>query len=73
MRVDEAFKQRVYELCKLNKISFSTLCKNCKVNRNRVFEQGKGLNIKILKPFCQELNISIKLFFKSDVFNNLEF
>lgn len=73
MKVDEAFKQRIYELCKLNKISFSALCKNCKVNRNRVFKEGRGLNTKTLKNLCEELKITTKQFFNSSYFDNLEF
>ena len=73
MKIKDAFKQRLYELCKVNKISFTTLCKNCVVNRNKVLKEGRGLNIKILKPLCEGLSITPKIFFKSDIFNNLEF
>jgi len=73
MKVDEAFKQRVYELCKLNKISFTTLCKTCKLNQSRVFNKGRGLNTKTLKSLCEVLKITTKQFFYSSYFNNLEF
>lgn len=73
MKVHEAFKQRLYELCKLSNISFSTLCKNCKINKNKVFKIGWGINNKILKSLCDGLKITTKQFFNSNYFNNLEF
>lgn len=73
MKVNQAFKQRIFELCKLNNISFSMLCKNCKINKNRLFIKNRGLNIKILKKICAELKITTKQFFDGSYFENLEF
>lgn len=52
MKVNEAFKLRVYELCKVQGISFTKLCKNIKLKRNRVFVENRGLNIVVLKKIC---------------------
>ena len=73
MKVHEAFKLRLFEICKSQKISFTKLCKNCKINRNKVFVEGRGVNIGILKKVCEGLKITTKKFFNSSYFNNLEF
>lgn len=73
MKIHDAFKLRLYELCKCKKIKFKTLCKNCKIKSNKVFKEGFGINIFMLKILCNGLKITTKYFFNSSYFNNMEF
>ena len=73
MKIHEAFKVRLYELCKLQGISFTELCKDMGVNRNLVFVEGRGININTLAKLCEGLKITTKKFFNSSYFKDIDF
>ena len=73
MKIHEAFKVRLYELCKLQGISFTELCKDMGVNRNLVFVEGRGININTLVKLCEGLKITTKKFFNSSYFKDINF
>ena len=76
MRVNEAVKQRIFELCKehhitLNKLS--TICgiTQCTLN-NIVSGRNATTTISTIQKICDGLEITIVDFFSSPLFDNLE-
>ena len=76
MRVNEAVKQRIFELCKehhitLNKLS--TICgiTQCTLN-NIVSGRIATTTISTIQKICDGLEITIVDFFSSPLFDNLE-
>ena len=76
MRVNEAVKQRIFELCKENHITLnklSTICgiTQCTLN-NIVSGRNATTTISTIQKICDGLEITIVDFFSSPLFDNLE-
>lgn len=76
MKLYEAVGKRILEYCKDRKITPNKLCTMSGVIQstvNSIFS-GRSKNPKLatIKDLCEGLNISIKEFFDSPIFDNIE-
>ncbi len=76
MKIGEATKLRILELCKdrnitINKLATISGIKQSTIN-NITSSRNKGANIRTIKMICDGLNITIQDFFNNNIFNNLE-
>lgn len=76
MNIGEATKLRIFELCKENKITINKLATISGITQstlsNIVGGRNNSATISTIKKICDGLNISIRDFFKSNLFDNLE-
>ena len=76
MNIGEAVKLRILELCKNNNMTVNKLATICGITQstlsNIVGGRNNSTTISTIKKICDGLNISIKEFFSSEIFNNLE-
>lgn len=76
MNIGEATKNRILELCDQNDISINKLSIISGVTQstlnNIVSGRNNSTTISTIKKLCDGLNISIKEFFNSEIFDNLE-
>lgn len=76
MSIGEATKLRIIELCKENKITVNKLATISGVTQstlsNIVGGRNNSATVSTVKKLCDGLNISIRDFFESDLFDDLE-
>ncbi len=76
MNIGEATKLRILELCKENRITINKLATISGITQstlsNIVGGRNNSATISTIKKICDGLNISIRDFFKSNLFDNLE-
>ena len=76
MNIKEAVEKRIIELCNQHNIAINTLANISGVSPSTVYsmlnEKSKNPGIVSIKKICDGLEIGIKEFFNSDVFDNLE-
>lgn len=76
MRIGEAVRQRILQLCGEKKITVNRLCTISGVTQSTVANITGGRNqsttISTIKKICDGLEISVQEFFASDLFVNLE-
>ena len=76
MSIGEATKLRIIELCNENNISFNKLSIDSGVTQSTVNNIISGRNhsatLTTIKKLCDGLGITIKEFFDSSIFDNLE-
>lgn len=76
MNIGEATKLRILELCKENKITINKLATISGITQstlsNIVGGRNNSATISTIKKICDGLNISIRDFFKSNLFDDLE-
>ncbi|WP_353939356.1 helix-turn-helix transcriptional regulator [uncultured Coprobacter sp.] len=76
MRVGEAVKERILELCEERHITINKLGTISGVTQSTLNNITSGRNlsttISTIKKICDGLNITVKEFFNSSVFDNLE-
>lgn len=76
MNIGEATKQRIVELCKQKSITVNRLSTICGITQstlnNIVSGRNKSATVSTVKKICDGLEISIKEFFNSELFDNLE-
>ena len=76
MRIGEAVRLRILELCKEREITVNRLSMICGVTQSTLANITGGRNqsttIATLKKICDGLEISIREFFESPLFQNLE-
>lgn len=76
MRIGEAVRLRILELCKEREITVNRLSMICGVTQSTLANITGGRNqsttISTLKKICDGLEISIGEFFESPLFQNLE-
>lgn len=76
LNIGEAVKLRILELCKNNNMTVNKLATICGITQstlsNIVGGRNNSTTISTIKKICDGLNISIKEFFSSEIFNNLE-
>lgn len=76
MNIGEATKLRILELCKENRITVNKLATISGITQstlsNIVGGRNNSTTISTIKKICDGLNISIRVFFQSHLFENLE-
>ena len=76
MRVNEAVKLRILELCRKNDITLNKLSTICGITQSTLNNIISGRNatttISTIQKICDGLEITIIEFFSSPLFNNLE-
>ena len=76
MCIGEAVRKRILELCKENKITVNKLSTLSGISQSTLNNITGGRNnsttVSTVKKICDGLGISIKEFFESDYFENLE-
>ena len=76
VNIGEATKLRILELCKENKITVNKLATISGITQstlsNIVGGRNNSATVSTIKKLCDGLNISIREFFASHLFDNLE-
>ncbi len=76
MRVGEAVKERILELCRENNITINKLATNSGITQstlnNIISGRNNSTTISTVKKICDGLNITLEDFFNSDLFRHLE-
>jgi len=76
MNIGEAARLRIIELCKENKITVNKLATVSGITQstlsNIIGGRNNSTTISTIKKLCDGLNISIRDFFQSELFDNLE-
>ena len=76
MLIKEAVEKRIFELCDERKIAVNALANISGVSPSTVYsilnEKSQNPGIVSLKKICDGLDISIREFFDSDLFDELE-
>ena len=76
MKIGEAVKIRIIELCNEQSITVNNLSIVCGITQSTINNITSGRNdsttIATIKKICDGLEISIRDFFDSNVFNDLE-
>ena len=76
MRVNEAVKMRILELCKQHNITLNKLSTICVITQSTLNNIVSGRNstttVSTVQKICDGLEISILDFFTSSLFENLE-
>ena len=76
MRVNEAVKLRILELCRENNITLNKLSTICGITQstlnNIISRQNATTTVSTIKKICDGLEITILDFFSSPLFDNLE-
>ncbi len=76
MTIGEAVRLRIIELCDKNKISVNKLATICGITQstlnNIVSGRNNSTTVSTIKKICDGLDISVREFFGSALFDNLE-
>ncbi len=76
MNTKEAVAKRILELCEERHIAINALASSAGVSPSTVYsmlnEKSQNPGVVSLKKLCDGLDISIREFFDSDLFDNLE-
>lgn len=76
MRVNEAVKMRILELCKQHNITLNKLATICGITQstlnNIVSRPNATTTVSTVQKICDGLEITILDFFSSPIFENLE-
>ena len=76
MRVNEAVKLRIIDLCQENQITLNKLSTICGITQstlnNIISRRNATTTVSTIQKICDGLNITILQFFSSPLFDNLE-
>ena len=76
MDIGEAVKMRILQLCDKEDITVNKLCAMSGITQstvnNIVNGRNKSTTVSTIKKLCDGLNITVKDFFNSELFCNLE-
>ena len=76
MRVSEAVRLRILDLCQQNGITLNKLCTICGITQSTLNNIISGRNstttVSTVQKICDGLEITIKDFFSSPFFDDLE-
>ena len=76
MRVNEAVKLRILDLCQQNNITLNKLSTICGITQstlnNIISRNNATTTVSTIKKICDGLEITILEFFSSPLFDNLE-
>lgn len=76
MNIKQALEKRIFELCNERNIAINTLANMSGVSPSTVYsmlnDKSKNPGVVSIKKLCDGLEISIREFFDSDLFDTLE-
>ena len=76
MQIGNAVKLRIIELCDERNITINKLSTMCGINQstlnNIISGRNKSMTVSTVKKICDGLNITIRDFFESEIFDDLE-
>ena len=76
MNAKEAVGARIIELCKQNDIAVNSLANIAGIPPSTIYsmlnEKSKNPGVVTLQKICDGLEISLRKFFDSDIFDNIE-
>lgn len=76
MRIGEAIRKRILELCDERGITLNKLATICGITQstlnNIINGRNNSVTIATIKKICDGLNISVIEFFSSDAFDSME-
>ena len=76
MNIGDATRMRIKELCKEKKITLNKLSTICGITQSTLNNVVSGRNnsttVSTVKKICDGLEISIREFFSSEIFDSLE-
>ena len=76
MNTKEAVAKRILELCEQRNLAVNALASISGISPSTVYsmlnEKSQNPGVVSIKKLCDGLDISIREFFNSDLFNNLE-
>lgn len=76
MRIGEAVRKRILELCDERGITLNKLATICGITQstlnNIINGRNNSVTIATIKKICDGLNISVIEFFSSDAFDSIE-
>lgn len=77
MTVKEATAKRIEQLCKEKIITYNTLANLCGVTPSTIYsiidpKKNKNVTLSTIKKICDGLNITLKDFFDSPIFTDLD-
>lgn len=75
MRIGEAVKLRIFELCDERHITVNKLCDMSGVTQstvNNIINRNSNAGVSTIKKLCDGLDISIIEFFDCELFRHLE-
>ena len=76
MNIGEATKLRIIEICNQRGITLNKLSTNCGITQstlnNIICGRNKSTTISTIKKICDGVEIDIREFFNSSLFDNLE-
>lgn len=76
MNAKEAVAKRIIELCKEQDIAINSLANISGISPSTIYsmlnEKSQNPGIVSIKKLCDGLNITLRQFFDSDIFDNLE-
>lgn len=76
MNAKEAVGARITELCKQNNIAVNSLANIAGISPSTIYsmlnEKSKNPGVVSLQKICDGLEISLREFFDSDIFDNIE-
>ena len=76
MNIKEAVEKRIIELCNKRNIAINALANMSGISPSTVYsmlnEKSKNPGIVSIKKICDGLEISVREFFNSDLFDELE-
>ena len=76
MQIGNAVKLRIIELCDERNITINKLSTMCGITQstlnNIISGRNKRMTVSTVKKICDGLNITIRDFFESEIFDDLE-
>lgn len=77
MTVKEATAKRIEQLCKKKTIAYNALANLCGVTPSTIYsiidpKKNKNVTLSTIKKICDGLDISLKEFFDSPIFSDLD-
>ena len=76
MRIGEAVRLRIIELCALNNITVNKLANTCGVTQstlnNIISGRNQSTTVSTIQKICDGLNITIDEFFHTEQFREIE-
>ena len=76
MKIKEAVEKRILELCNERKIAVNTLANISGVSPSTIYsmlnEKSKNPGVVSIQKICDGLDISIREFFNSNIFDDIE-
>ena len=76
MRLKNAIRRRILQLCYEHNLTPTALAKKCGISHTTLFniinKRNNSTSIATIKRICDGLEIELPVFFDSDLFRNLE-